>query len=99
MEVIETAHIKLAQQIVSLPKKHRPTHVCAYRKPNVVTIRDSYPVPDMIKFIDKRGDTTEFSTSESNSELESKNFRCMMRQNRFHVPSHAITVYLHANWP
>lgn len=66
--VIEPANTDWASPIVFVPKPDGSLRFCVdYRRLNVMTIRDSYPIPRMDECIDSLGDAVIFTTLDCNS--------------------------------
>lgn len=66
--VIELANIEWASSIVIAPKKDRSARFCVdFRKANAVTVRDSYPIPQIYKRMDCFGDEKVISTLDANA--------------------------------
>ena len=66
--VIEPTSAGWASSVVFVPKKDGTMRFCVeYGKLNVVTVRDSYPLPRMDECMDSLGDATVFTTLDCNS--------------------------------
>lgn len=65
---IETATADSASPVVLVPKNDGTMRFCVdYRKFNAVTVRDSYPLPQIDECIDSVSDATVFITLYCNS--------------------------------
>jgi len=68
MDVIEPASGEWASPVVMVPKPDGSVRFCIdYRKLNLMTIKDSYPIPRMDECIDSLGDARVFSTLDCNA--------------------------------
>jgi hypothetical protein len=66
--IIEPATCEWASPIVLVPKPDRALRFCVdYRKLNMITVPDTYPLPRTDEYIDSLGDATVFTTLDSNS--------------------------------
>lgn len=66
MDFIKLAKMDRVSPIVLVPRKDVTLRVCLYyRKSNVVTIQDAYPIPRTGYCIEWHGDATIFSTLDS----------------------------------
>jgi hypothetical protein len=62
-QVIDNATCEWASPIVLVPKPDGALRFCVdYRRSNMVTVTDTYPLPIMDKFFDSLGDATVFTT-------------------------------------
>jgi hypothetical protein len=67
-EAIEPATSEWASPIVLVAKPDGSTRFCMdYRKVNIITVRDSYPLPRLYECIDSLGDANIFTTLDCNS--------------------------------
>ena len=68
MDVIEPASGKWASPVVVVPKNDGSVRFCiGYRKLNLMTIKDAYPIPRMDECIDSLGDARVFFTLDCNA--------------------------------
>lgn len=68
MGVIEPASGVWASLVVMVPKPDGSVRFCIdYRKSNLMTIKDAYPIPSMDECIDSLGDATVFYTLDCNA--------------------------------
>ena len=68
MEVIEPSSGECASPVVMVPKPDGSVRFCIdYRKLNLMTVRDAYPIPRMDECIDSLGDAKVFSTLDCNA--------------------------------
>jgi len=68
MEVIEPASGEWASPVVMVPKPDGSVRFCIdYRKLNLMTVKDAYPIPRMDDCIDSLGDARVFSTMDCNA--------------------------------
>jgi len=68
MDVIEPASGEWASPVVMVPKPDGSVRFCIdYRKLNLMTIKDAYPIPRMDECIDSLGDARVFSTLDCNA--------------------------------
>jgi len=68
MDVIEPANGEWASPVVMVPKPDGSVRFCIdYRKLNLMTIKNAYPIPRMDECIDSLGDSRAFSTLDCNA--------------------------------
>jgi len=68
MGVIEPSTGEWASPVVTVPKPDGSVHFCIeYRKLNLMTVKDAYPIPRMDECIDSLGDARVFSTLDCNA--------------------------------
>ena len=61
--VIEPAESEWASPVVLVPKSDGSLRFCVdYRRLNALTVRDSFPLPRMDKYVDSLGDANVFTT-------------------------------------
>jgi hypothetical protein len=67
-QVIEPATCEWASPIVLIPKPDGNLRFCVdYRRLNMITVPDTYPLPRMDECLDSLGDATVFTTLDCNS--------------------------------